>query len=326
VGVVVIALAGAVWAVGRTGDRWPTLVPTLALVVTERSLDGHNPERLRTELEVRIRERSLNSLEASILIPRCISDLASDDDTYNAMNAMWDLFRLGRHSAPALQRALRSEDWQQRQLAADVLRDLTHPWWNDKHDRRDPPLKREEIATDAMFRVSIEALKFDDLPRTLRASPSRAAYSYINNACSAFEFLLHFPDRTCAMVEPGLSSGDMQERFLSAALVAACGRGALQERAIPILIEHLKDNNVDGDSHFAAWALGQAGPAAMPYLARALEDSDEQARRYAAAILKAFSSAEGVGLSAPTVFERSVARTVRQSEPDSSWFRDLEGR
>ena len=186
-------------------------------------------------------------------VQSCVEDLRDDDIRGNATAAMTRLRRLDRSMIPVLERALTSQDLQQRHLVAEVLYGL---------DAR---------ASQALVDVSVQALG-RDVTRAVSASglPSPAV--------SATRYLATHTDAARSALRFGLGSQDSQQRFLCAFLLAQGGHALDTDIVCRELIEHLADNHIGGDALMAShglYRLGEHGQAALrawrPYV-------DEQAR------------------------------------------------
>jgi len=198
---------------------------------------------------------------------RVLIDAMRDDDVrWNADEAVlrlrWTSDAVRKMVAPALESALDSDDWQQRQIAAYVLCDV-----------------KDHIPSDRMLAVLVEALRDDALPS---GPPARKGggwtYNYVNNATVAFHVLHAHHGRAEPHLLDVLDSADLQQRFLASVLLIANGSKAAEVTAVPLLIEHLRDNRHNADAVMAARALGRYGPGVLPYLERATGKTDTQQR------------------------------------------------
>ncbi len=254
--------------------RWVKWIPTTALVAAERVCGPSLPLALQRQVETRVDTQVLDPEEARVLIPALIRDLKADGVNGNAERAMWLLPQLGNDALAALEAALRSPDWQQRQLAAHVL-------------RGQPGL----TPCDDLLRVTVEGLRSDDLPYE-RPDPSALRhyghFTDVRNARGGFVYLLGFPDMIEPFIEPGLTSEDHQQRLLCAGLAGGAHLSRLIPKAAPILIEHLRANRVPEDARFAGAALFRFGPEVAPWLEPLTNSDDRQARAIARRILSDF--------------------------------------
>jgi len=207
-------------------------------------------------------------------IDQLIADLRADHHRFNAHQAMDQLLGVGRPAIPALQKALRSEDHQQRHMAADVLISLGHGW-------RDDPVQVQP--TLAMLDVLIEGLRHDNLPRGYDRDEMR--YSYTFNARYGTEYLT----RHIALAEPllvkALHSDDGQQQFLAACLLGWAGRSQHVDTLAPILLAHLRDNTLASDGLLAAPALYRLGSTVIPHLEKARLSADAQQDKFIDLIL-----------------------------------------
>ncbi|MCA8963531.1 MAG: hypothetical protein H6838_07880 [Planctomycetes bacterium] len=181
-----------------------------------------------------------------------IRDLANDHIAGNALAAMRSL--RDPDAAPLLHEALASLDLQQRQLAAHLLRQMTiRP-------------------TPRLLEVSVESLHSrvdQELHRTLisRTSPDATRYLY------------HHRQGTRPALRRALWSGDPQQRWLAAFLLACDGDTDNLAVLVRELITHLQDNDVSGDALMAAHALHHLGPEVAPFLQSWRPSVDEQGRQ-----------------------------------------------
>lgn len=242
--------------------RWVRYAGTTPLVMIERVMGVHSPRGVRDEVGGRVARSMLSAEQTRLLLPRLIADLAADDHRWNADRAMRLLRDADPAAVPALEAALESADWQQRQFAAHVL-------------RRVPGYE----PSDAMLRVCAEGLRDDALlqgPRT---------YTWVNNAQEGAVYLQRVGPRAARFVTPGLSSADVQERLLCAAVAGFAGCHDLADRAVPILLDHLRDNTMTGDAQIAAPALFRFGPDIIPWLEPFEHSEDRQQRALVRLIL-----------------------------------------
>ncbi len=201
-------------------------------------------------------------------IDTLVGDLAADDIPLNASNAIRSLLKTRRAAVPALEVALDSPDFQQRQLAAWIL-----------------SLVRGTPPTIRLIEVLVEGLKDDCIPQEHRGK-ERIAYAYVGNATGAINYLLRNVVEAEPQLEEGLRSRDGQQKFLCAYILARGRRGMRIATIAPILIEHLKDNKISNDACMSSMALYRLGPPVEPYLRAVLESEDKQQRETALLILK----------------------------------------
>ncbi len=254
--------AGVLWlwpAIMAGG--WIRPVPTLALVALDRvSISDRASEIVSDEVRRRVFDGAVDHWSASIICDRAASELCDDDVKWNADRAMDTLSTLWPHSQPALERILTEGDAQARILAGGMLR------W------------RCSEPSQALLDACIEDLRDD-----------RSEVSYyigIHNASSASRYLITWAYEAKPQLQRGMTGDDPQQRLLSAAIVGHANMVSLTHEAAPILIEHLRDNNVAGDAKVAAPALYRLGPAVIPWLRDHTDSDDEQLRLCALAIIE----------------------------------------
>jgi len=207
-------------------------------------------------------------------VERLVAALRDDGVQWNATDAMDALRRLPEPPIAALQEALDSDDWQQRQIAASLLWEFLHPpdwrtpdegdprWWGEPQGR----------VTRRLLEVTVEGLRSDALPR----DPASRRYTYVFNAADGFRCLSLHAHEARDLLEAGLSSGDEQQRFLCALALGFGGVGESAGVAAPILIPHLRDNDIHEDAKWSTAALYRFGPDVIPELLCARPDADEQ--------------------------------------------------
>jgi len=185
---------------------------------------------------------------------RLCADLADDQIRGNALAACARLHRIGAPAFPWLERTLQSGDEQQRHFAADVLRDAGAP------------------ASLRLCEVSAEALRHGEI----------AGY-YTTFAVSARVVATRWLAAHAVAARPALQravhGGDDQQRFLAAFVLA---KGGVRED-VPFvarqLVEHLGDNQIEGDALMASHGLWCLGPQVLPELRLARRYADAQAVR-----------------------------------------------
>lgn len=187
-----------------------------------------------------------------------IADLADDDVRWNAQTAMWRLREIGGAAEAQLETALHSSDWQQRQLAAHCLRGLSG---------YEP--------SDRMLEVTVEGLRDDDLPVETRKG-RQTAYTCVYNAAWGTRYLLRHAGRAEVFLLEGLHSNDAQQRYRCACVLGHAGLRSGIPAGAPILLDHLRDNDIPGDAMLSAAALYRFGPDVMPHLLAALPRADAQ--------------------------------------------------
>lgn len=213
-----------------------------------------------------------------------IDDLRDDEVRWNAIAAMDAILLADASPVGMLQQALESGDRQQRQLAGFLLRRIirraTPFWYSDQsvedlvRDGRLPSwwLDPKPDVTEALLRVSVEALSADDMPYQRRGNVM------VYNAASAVPFLVEHVEAARSLLVEAAAGDGRQARWLAAWCL---GTGGVSDEAglvCAIMIPHLRDNEIEGDAVHACAAIYRLGPAAVPYLREALADADEQQR------------------------------------------------
>jgi hypothetical protein len=252
--------AAACFLVARArAGTWAGAFPTVALVALERQLPGRFSKAARWELERRLGASAVSPVEARLLSVQLIAELRSDEHGHNGWRAARRLYDLWPHSAPALERALRSDDRQARILAAWTLREK-QPW-----------------PTKALLRACLEDLSDDS--RCLDLSVR------LENGAAAARYLARYPDEARPFVEAAMRYGDWQQRLLGAAIAAQGRMSELFGLAAPILIEHLGDNDLQNDAQLATRSLLQMGEHVEGALEECRHDTDPQRRQLSRALL-----------------------------------------
>jgi len=239
---------------------WLEYTPTLALVETETTLHERTPEPVLNEVSTRVYTKALSASQELRLIPSLVRDLRHDDIRGNAERAMSLLRQIGFAALPALHEALRSEDYQQRQLAAHLVREL------------DP-----EPPSADLLAATFEGLRDDWNFLHESPKPGRRYRDWIpiENAREGLAFLSRSAASMDDLLKAGLHSEDAQQRLMCAVLVSWKGRTRLLPIACAVLTMEL-----DGGLHdrIAACALERAGADAIPYL-EPLQTDPNPARR-----------------------------------------------
>jgi len=263
--VLVVGGAGIALLTRTDSEVWLSRLPTTPLLVVERILSAEASPMLQREVDERI-DGGLTAGQAELIIPGLIEQLGADGHDWNAHRVMDLLRSLGPAAIPHLQEALRSSDWQRRQLAATLLRG-----------------PRFNVPTDDLLRVTVEGLRDDMLPYD--STGSRPHTTWIDNANDGFQYLLDHADGVDRFLAEGMATGDAQQRFLCAAVAGITGKAPLMDAAVPILTRHLCDNDVANDAALAAGALFRFGPPVASSLEPLLNSEDRQQRDLAQLIL-----------------------------------------
>ncbi len=269
---------------------WTRRLPAEAVVAANVLLGGRTPRLLRDELVTRVYEKQFTDAQLDSVTPLLLSELKDDDIAWNAQAAWTALLAMPQCiSIPALEQALEAPDYQERQLAAVILRSMDGYW-----------------PSDACLRVTVEGLRDDSFPHDRRTGRT----TFISNAYGGFEYLCQFAGDAAPHLASGLRSPDAQQRFLSAVVVGYSAAGAVSkpstqgpwdppaatstrplpaeliDEAIPVLVRALAENSIDDDAKQASAALVRMGGRAVAALEEASLASDPQQRRLAALILR----------------------------------------
>jgi len=190
--------------------------------------------------------------ENQVLVESLVGALKDDNERFNARYACEHLTDLGSLTFNPLMDALDSEDRQQRQYAATVLGRIP----GAPHPTR-------------LYQVWVESLRDD------------GNWSYRTGIYNASESLgklfFHVGSARRELVD-ALDSDDPQQRYLAAYILGATGQSDLAGEVAPVLLPHLRDNDIANDAMAAAVALYRLGGPVEPYLTEALADADEQQR------------------------------------------------
>ncbi|GJM19401.1 MAG: hypothetical protein DHS20C14_16140 [Phycisphaeraceae bacterium] len=232
---------------------------------------------------------------------RMIADLRADGFRWNAIDANHELRTMADPPIDALGRALDSEDWQQRQMAADVL------WWCIH-----PPAwaERDAVgeATPRLLEVTVEGLRHDGFPTHWVGE--EYTYTYVFNASRGFRMLVLHAHEARGLLEAGLESGDVQQRFLCALALGFGGVGESAPVAAPVLLPHLRDNDIREDAKWVVAALYRFGPAVLPMLREALPGADEQQQSLLQLLILDLTDPPAPGEDPERVGLNKITRTV----------------
>jgi hypothetical protein len=198
--------------------------------------------------------------------------LKSDDIPHNAINLRWALMTTNNPPVKALQQALRSDDYQQRHLAADILRGIE---WHQP--------------TDRLLEVTVEGLGDDQFP--LERTPHYEAVVFLFNARAGVTYLVKHGAKAKKYLLKGIHSDDLQMQYLCAYLLGVHGIQKDIKLTSSILIRHLRDNDISGDAAAACSALYRLGDKVIPYLKDALPSDDEQQTELVTLVFKNLTNA-----------------------------------
>ncbi len=232
------------------------LIPIFVLLIPSAafSFPGSLPDSFH-RLQEKAKRKSIGEL---------IADLRADEVRGNAICALKELYaRETPELIPALEEALESEDWQQRQLAAAVFYKLK--WFA-------PERLKDYVASNRLCEVIVEGLRNDALP----SLHQRGRCVPLNNAAEGVRFLLSYPQQGTEPLEAALDSSDGQQQFLAAYVLGATGRGGKLARITEIVIPHLRDDEIWGNACMTAYALYHLGKEVIPYLQSHASAGDAQ--------------------------------------------------
>lgn len=187
-----------------------------------------------------------------------VNDLRDDSIRWNADNAMTALHERGLEAVPFLELALASSDWQQRQLAAQILIGI-----------------EAYVPSDRQLQVCIEGLQQDLLPW---GEPFDLGNMFVFNASAGAKWLYRHADRARPYLLLALFSEDEQQKFLSACVLGWNGEIESRNLIAAVLIPHLRNNKIDQDAVMASSALYRMGQGVIPNLRGALATADDQSR------------------------------------------------
>lgn len=253
-GVVVaaIALAAGIVSWSQSGI-WCRPLPTLPLIALAHTNAGAFRTTVRKELAGRITRGSVTGFQANVMADILVVELRNDGTHWNADQARKLLQSMWPDSETALEQELVDGDGQSRPIAAALLRNLS------------------PIPSTALLEACVKDLEDD------RDQPGQ--YLRVRNASSAAAYLIVRYPKCREMLHAAMHSDDDQQRFISAGICAFAGDPTAIMHAVPILTEHLKDNDQYGDGLFAAPALFRFGPQVIPALRPYQTAADLQLRQ-----------------------------------------------
>ncbi len=255
-----------------------------------------------------------------------VEHLRDDDRDWNASRAMDALGELPAPPITELHAALESEDWQQRQLAANLLWRFRHPpdWlWRGLPAWRYEP--QGEVTT-RLIAVTIEGFRHDRLPYDRQCD----RYTYAFNAAEGFRHLRRHAKQAEPQLAEGLGSEDYQQKFLCALTLGFGGVSSQAEGVARVLLPHLRDNDIPEDAKWCTAALLHLGPDVAPFLRAAVPEADAQQAELIKLLLLDFEQPifMGEGADATRVY-RCVAGSVLSpagkgwGDVSMGWLHDL---
>ncbi|MBS0196807.1 MAG: hypothetical protein JSR77_08620 [Planctomycetes bacterium] len=266
--------AAAMWNVRwiRRGG-WIPYTPTSALILAQRLSGPLCHDDIRWEVHNRVRAGTLYAWQRHLVVATAIDNLRDDAIANNAEWAMSTLAALGEDSLIALEAALHSPEWQQRQLAAEVLRS----WCPDERASRRVTSSPAPVyqPTPKLLEVTVEGLADDALPYATNST------TWVFNARSGYEFLRRHITQAAPYIRAGLNAGDPQQRMLCSLLAGQSRDPVLVAAAAPMLVEQLRDDGVVFNAKYACDSLLWLGRQSFRHLNRALDSQDSQQRTLA---------------------------------------------
>ena len=256
-------------------------------------LDDTGKYRLGDAIMMRHGEAELPSeIRATVL--RLIRDLRDDNVRGNAHSALDALISMGCEIIPLLEDALYVNDYQGRQLAAQILRGFRC---------------LDYVPSDRLLEVTLELLGMNEYDRD--------EYWSLFSPTGAFEYLHALDEDAYARVRApliqNLSRANRPLRLLSAALLAERGESEWTASLVRILAPHLADNDIRTDGGVAAHALYKLGPSVLPYLQPYRQSSDQQQAELADLICKALETDE-IPIFAPVVYAGYPINPLRKRQ------------
>jgi len=219
-----------------------------------------------------------------------IDELRDDDVRWNARDAVTAIMSYPTSPVERLQQALDDPDWQVRQIACDLLWSIRETYIKIQSDnemvrfsyarwRPEPgsPRWRFQVKppiTDRLIAVTIDGLRNDATPY----DHSRRRALMYTNAVHGLSRLVPIAHTWQNELEAALDSDDAQQQLLAAIILGMGGVSDSAELASPILLPHLRDNDIKGDARVCLLALMGFGESVMPQLRSAFFGADTQQR------------------------------------------------
>ncbi len=256
-------MAAVIWAANAnrsiiTAGKWCRVAPSGVLVAIERGMGTSSPWGVRREVRKRLEGGALSPSQRASLRTRLVHDLRADTHRFNSLRAMEMLAMMGAEVEPAIRAAIESDDAQQRQFAAALMRRF-----------REPP-------SEALLRVTAEGLHDDGISDWS---------AELANFGRSVEWLIEHAERARPYLVEALRSEDAQAR-LGAAL--ALGFGGVTEEAeavVDAMLPHIEDNDIAGDALIAVASMFRMGEDAIPALERASASDTLERRRIVCRLL-----------------------------------------
>lgn len=195
-----------------------------------------------------------------------IEDLRDDDRNWNAVRAASHLWIHFRQAKPLLLQALDSTDAQQRSLAAYVLTD--RPLDEPRQMHRLVWVLAESFENPQYFPRKVSGA---DGERECQLSVDLAT-----NAAIAFQTFPEYRALALPAIERVWQREDDDHGRRAGYILAHDARGRLRYAVAQRAVEHLVDNEIDGDAVISLRTLTRLGPEALGVVFDALPGRDQQ--------------------------------------------------
>ncbi len=301
-GVLAMLIALSLSPFVRTGG-WAGVLPADVLLAIYQQAGTSTPRVLKRELSNRVYDSTLSRDQRQILAEILLGELGEDDIPRNAIDTVDVLYALGQAATPALERGLRSPDWQRRQLCAHVLRNT-----------------QGYLPGDDLIAATIDGLRRHSTGE-VNATSQPTLSIWVNPALEALRYLPQYPELLDESLAPAIASDDPQQRLMAAAIAGLAGRETLIDQAAPVLIEHLAENDIAEDAKLATLALmGFRSPKLVAYVEPLIDDpTDAQRRTLARQIISAAAIPERFHTiidDAPSPVTNVISGPTTQLTPD----------
>jgi len=235
----------------------PVVIPAL-----ERATRSADPQQRRLARDILDVARGDAEADTLLSVDRLVAMLADDEAAGNAIRAYHLLRWVGEPAVAALEKAIAADDPQQRLLAQMTL--MRIEGYQPSAALLSAAVRSLALPPEGPDRDARRSIFFP------AENPTEMTVAYL---------LLHAAAAEDALAAAAAEPADHQQRFLAAFIL---GHSALGETDVlaPILIEHLRDNNIRQDAVMAASALYNLGEAARDHLERAVNNpADDQQRK-----------------------------------------------
>lgn len=243
---------------------WVPYTPTPVLLGMNSFASSLSIQSVHDELNDRLSSGAMSHWSRRVLYAQLVGELGSDRVMHNAMQCAHLLQDHFPESADALEQGLWSPDYQCRHISAHLLRNpgRHRP---QKTDPANVPVVWSSPPSDRLLEICVEALG-NDISHGF-------SYTGISNALDSLAFLGLHAGRAAPLLGPVINDRDPQRSLLACVIVVEAGISALIDRAGQTLVDHLRDNDVEGDAVVAAATLLKMGPPAIAYLEPVLDST-----------------------------------------------------